>query len=185
MYKEGMLDKVLRFIKRFIPRRLFNALAPAYHTLLAYSGALVYGLPSRKLKVIGVTGTKGKSTTVYLASRFLEAGGLSVAAVGSLGFKIKDKEWPNDLKMTMPGRWKLQSFLRRALRAGCTHVIMEVPSEGLAQGRHRGVRFDAAVFTGLHREHLQAHGSYEAYRAAKELLFAGHPSAGARSCPPS
>lgn len=171
MYKEGLLDRTLRFIKRFIPKRLFNTAQPTYHKLLALSGALVSGNPSKKLKVIGVTGTKGKSTTVYMASKLLEAGGHRVAAVGSLGFKIKDEEWPNELKMTMPGRWKLQNFLRRALKAGCTHVVMEVPSEGLAQGRHLGIQFDCAVFTGLHREHLETHGTYEKYRAAKEVLF--------------
>jgi UDP-N-acetylmuramoyl-L-alanyl-D-glutamate--2,6-diaminopimelate ligase len=171
MYKEGVLDNVLRTAKRFIPRRLFSVVAPLYHRALARTGALVYGLPSRKLTVIGVTGTKGKSTVVYLTAKLLRAGGYPTASVGSLGFTIKDEHWPNELKMTMPGRFKLQKFLRRALKAGCTHVVMEVPSEGLAQGRHLGVRFDGAVFTGLHREHIQAHGSYENYRAAKELLF--------------
>lgn len=171
MYKEGLLDKILGSIKRVIPKRLFNAAQPSYHRLLAQTGALVHGLPSRKLTIIGVTGTKGKSTTVFLTAKLLEAGGHKVAAIGSLGFKIGNKEWPNELKMTMPGRWKLQNFLRRALKAGCSHVVMEVPSEGLSQGRHMGVHFDGAVFTGLHREHLDAHGTYENYRAAKEILF--------------
>lgn len=171
MYKEGLLDKTLRTIKRFIPKRVFSAAQPAYHKFLAQTGAWVSGNPSHKLKVIGVTGTKGKSTTVYLITKLLEDSGHAVAAVGSLGFKIKGEEWPNLIKNTMPGRWKLQNFLRRALKAGVTHVVMEVPSEGIAQNRHVGVRFDCAVFTGLHREHLEAHGTYKKYRAAKEVLF--------------
>lgn len=171
MFREGRLDTTLQAIKRLIPKRLFAAGAKLYHPLLSYTGALVYGLPSRRLKVIGVTGTKGKSTTVYFITKILHDAGVPVAAVGSLGFCIRDRQWPNTLKMTMPGRWKLQKFLRSAVSAGCTHVVMEVPSEGLAQGRHRGIRFSCAVFTGLHPEHLEAHGSLDAYRAAKQILF--------------
>lgn len=171
MFREGKLDKALRAIKRLIPEPVFDAAAKLYHPMLSYTGALVYGFPSRRLKVIGVTGTKGKSTTVFFITKILHDAGVPVAAVGSLGFRIRDREWPNTLKMTMPGRWKLQRFLRSALNAGCTHVVMEVPSEGLAQGRHRGIHFSCAVFTGLHPEHLESHGSLEAYRAAKQILF--------------
>lgn len=171
MFREGRLDTTLRAIKRFIPKPLFDLGAKIYHPFLSYTGALRYGFPSRKLKVIAVTGTKGKSTTVYFITRILEAAGKPVAACGSLGFKIRDREWPNELKMTMPGRWKLQKFLRQAVDAGCEFVVMEMPSEGLAQGRHRAVRVDAAVFTGIHPEHIESHGSLEAYRAAKQILF--------------
>src|ERR1700741_3159015 len=146
MFHEGSLDRILRKIKRLIPEPLFKWGATIYHPALAWTGALFYRFPSRKLKVIGVTGTKGKSTTVLLISRILEHAGHKVAAIGSLGYKINDREWPNTLKMTMPGRWRLQSFLRRAADAGCTHVVLECPSEGLAQGRHYGIRFDSAVF---------------------------------------
>lgn len=171
MFREGLLDTTLRFMKRFIPKRLFALGATVYHPMLAWTGALRYGFPSRKLKVIGVTGTKGKSTVVYLTALLLEGTGHPTAAIGSLGYKIKDKTWPNTLKMTMPGRWKIQKFLRQALNAGCTHVVMEVPSEGLAQGRHLGVRFDCAVLTNLHPEHIEAHGSFENYQKAKAILF--------------
>ena len=118
MFKEGLLDKILRGIKKLIPRSVFDFFAPMYHATLAYAGALIYGFPSRTMKVIGVTGTKGKSTVTYLISQILEANGNEVAAIGSLGYKIKDKEWPNTLKMTMPGRFRLQRFLREAKRAG-------------------------------------------------------------------
>lgn len=171
MFKEGLLDKTLRIIKRFIPRRLFAVGAKIYHPLLAWSGALFYRLPSRKLNVIGITGTKGKSTVTFLTAKLLEGAGHPVAAIGSLGYKIKHREWPNLLKMTMPGRWKMQKFLREAVRAGCTHVVIECPSEGLAQGRHLGVHFDCAVFTNIHPEHLEAHGGFENYKQAKAILF--------------
>ncbi|KKT81047.1 MAG: hypothetical protein A3B99_05420 [Candidatus Yanofskybacteria bacterium RIFCSPHIGHO2_02_FULL_44_12b] len=171
MFREGFIDKILRLIKKLIPKSVFNFLAPAYHAGLAYLGALVYGFPSRSMKVIGVTGTKGKSTVVFLTSKLLEGAGYKVAAVGSLGFKIKDKEWPNNLKMTMPGRFKLQKFLYEAKKVGCEFVVLEVTSEGIKQKRHLGIDFDCAVFTNLHKEHIESHGSFENYKTAKTELF--------------
>ncbi|OGN09241.1 MAG: hypothetical protein A3J46_04545 [Candidatus Yanofskybacteria bacterium RIFCSPHIGHO2_02_FULL_41_11] len=171
MFKESFLDKILYRTKKLIPKSIFNFFQPAYHTLLAYTGATLYGFSSRKLKVIGVTGTKGKSTVTYLVSRILEANGEAVAAIGSLGYKIKDKEWPNTLKMTMPGRFKLQRFLAQAKKAGCKYVVLEVTSEGIKQKRHLGINFDCAVFTNIHREHIESHGSFEKYFAAKQELF--------------
>ncbi len=171
MLNEGILDKILYQIRKLIPKSVFTFFQPYYHILLSYTGALVYGFPSKSMKIIGVTGTKGKSTTVYLASKVLEAGGHKVAAIGSLGYKILDREWPNTLKMTMPGRFRLQKFLAEAKKAGCTHVVLEVTSEGIKQKRHLGIEFDCAVFTNLHKEHIESHGSFENYAAAKQELF--------------
>jgi len=171
MFKEGFLDTTLRTIKRFVPKRLFVSAAKLYHPLLAWTGALFYRFPSHNLAVIGVTGTKGKSTVVFMVAKLLEDSGHPTAAIGSLGYKIRKRQWPNLLKMTMPGRWKLQKFLREAVNAGCTHAVVEVPSEGLAQGRHLGIRFDCAVMTNLHPEHIEAHGGFEQYKHAKGKLF--------------
>lgn len=166
------MDKSLKRIKKLIPKSVFDLFAPMYHTALAYAGAVMYGFPSRSMKVIGVTGTKGKSTTVFLITKILESVGEPVAAIGSLGFKIKDKEWPNTLKMTMPGRFKLQKFLAEARNAGCKYAVLEVTSEGIRQKRHIGINFDCAVFTNLHKEHIESHGSFENYYKAKQELFA-------------
>lgn len=171
MIKEGPLDKILYLIKKLIPKPVFEFFQPAYHRTLAYAGAMRYGFPSRGMKVIGVTGTKGKSTTVFLISKILETAGHKVAAIGSLGYKIDKKEWPNTLKMSMPGRFRLQRFLAEAKRAGCEFVVLEVTSEGIKQMRHLGVQFDTAVFTNIHREHLETHGSFENYLKAKQQLF--------------
>jgi len=151
---------------------VFNFFAPYYHAGLAHLGNILYGNPSKSLKIIGVTGTKGKSTTVFLISKIFEGAGIPVAAIGSLGFKIKEKEWPNTLKMTMPGRFKLQKFFYEAKKAGCKYVVLEVTSEGIKQKRHLGINFDCAVFTNLHKEHLESHGSFDNYYKAKQELFA-------------
>ncbi|MBP9822517.1 MAG: UDP-N-acetylmuramoyl-L-alanyl-D-glutamate--2,6-diaminopimelate ligase [Candidatus Pacebacteria bacterium] len=171
MIKESPIDKILYQIKKFIPKSVFEFFQPAYHRLLAWGGALRYGFPSNDMKLIGVTGTKGKSTTVYMIAKILEASGAKVAAIGSLGFKIKDREWPNTLKQTMPGRFRLQRFLSEAKKAGCDYVVLEVTSEGIKQYRHLGIKFDTAVFVNIHREHLENHGSFENYIKAKQELF--------------
>src|SRR3989344_4133237 len=171
MFKESSLDKILYRTKKLIPKLVFNFFAPYYHAGLAHLGSIIYGNPSKSVKVIGVTGTKGKSTSVFLISKIFEGAGIPVAAIGSLGFKIKEKEWPNTLKMTMPGRFKLHKFFYEAKKAGCKYVILEVTSEGIKQKRHLGINFDCAVFTNLHKEHLENHGSFENYYRAKQELF--------------
>ena len=171
MFREGIIDKILYKVKKLIPRSVFDFFAPLYHAGLAYAGAALYGFPTRSLKIISVTGTKGKSTTVFLISKIFEGASEPIAAIGSLGFKIKNNEWPNNLKMTMPGRFKLQKFFYEAKKAGCKYVVLEVTSEGIKQKRHLGINFDCAVFTNLHKEHLESHGSFENYYQAKQELF--------------
>ena len=172
MFREFfLLEKFLSVGRKLIPRPVFDFFQPWYHGILALSGAVFFGWPSRRLKVIGVTGTKGKSTTVFLIARFLEEAGWKTAAIGSLGYKIGDREWPNNLKMTMPGRWKIQKFLAEAVKENCRFAVLEVTSEGIKQKRHLGLKFDAAVFTNLEKEHIESHGSFEKYYLAKQELF--------------
>ena len=159
--------KIRNLFKKFIPFFLLSW----YHITLAFLGALIYGFPSKKLKVIGVTGTKGKSTTIELARLILENAGHKVASASSIKFKIDKKEELNKLKMTMPGRFKLQKFLRKAVKAGCKYAILEVTSEGILQHREKFIDFDIAVLTNLSPEHIERHGSFEKYREAKGKLF--------------
>lgn len=140
-----------------------------YHFVLSFLGALIYRFPSKNIKVIGVTGTKGKTSVVELVSRILEEAGYTTALIDSINFKIKDKQWKNDLKMTMPGRFKIQRFLRKA--KDCDYAVLEVTSEGILQYRHRFIDFNTAVFTNLSPEHIERHGSFEKYRQAKAELF--------------
>jgi len=154
-------------IKKFIPKFLLDW----YHLGLAFLGAALYGFPSKKLIVIGVTGTKGKSTVVDFCHRIFQEAGFDVASMSSIRFKINDDEKPNLLKMTMPGRFKIQKFLKTAADKGCKYMILEVTSEGIMQFRHRFIDFKIAVFTNLEPEHIERHGSFEKYRMAKGKLF--------------
>lgn len=142
-----------------------------YHFFLALIAALWYWFPSRALIVVGVTGTKGKTSTVELLHEILAESGQKVASSSSLRFRIGDEVTPNDLKMTMPGRFFLQRFLYRAQKAGCRYVALEVTSQGIMQHRHRFIKFDAAVLTNIAPEHIEAHGGFENYVAAKKSLF--------------
>src|SRR3989344_7067481 len=162
-----MIDSLARLGKKIIPRPVFAFFQPIYHWKLAWLAALYYGFPSRKLYVIGVTGTNGKSTVVdILHAIFTEAGWLTASA-SSIRFKIKNKEEINALKMTMPGRFRMQQFLYEASRAGCKYAIIEVTSEGIRQFRHKGIRFSLAVLTNVTSEHIESHGGFEKYRAEK------------------
>lgn len=134
-----------------------------YHQAMAFVAALVYWFPSRQLTVIGVTGTKGKSTVVELVAHILEYAGKKVAVSSSVRNESSG--------MTMPGRFFMQRLLRRGVRDGCTHAVIEVTSQGVTQSRHRFIAWDAAVFTNLAPEHIEAHGGFEQYRAAKVSFF--------------
>jgi len=163
-----MLDDIKKLFMRW---PLLRRLLPVYHFLWAAAGAVWYKNPSRDMVVIGVTGTKGKSSVVYLLSRALEREGVRTAALSSIEIKIGEKITPNNTKMTMPGRLFIWQFLAQAKEAGVKYVIIEVTSQGILQHRHRFIEFDTMVFTNLQPEHIEAHGSYEAYRDAKLAPF--------------
>jgi UDP-N-acetylmuramoyl-L-alanyl-D-glutamate--2,6-diaminopimelate ligase len=155
------------FLKKIIPKKLFDAAAPLYHRALAFWGALRYGFPSKKITVIGVTGTKGKSSTLEFLSAMLEAAHYRTAIASTIRFKIGEESDRNLFKMTMPGRSYLQQFLRRAAEEGCTHALVEMTSEGAKQFRHTWIDLDALIVTNISPEHIESHGSYEKYLDAK------------------
>ena len=158
---------MLYWIKRLLPKTLLDFLRIPYHFLLAWTGAIIFHHPSRKLTVIAVTGTKGKSTVVELVRTILEADGKKVASLSTIQFKVGDNTEPNLYKMTTPGRFFVQKFLRQAVDAKCTHAVIELTSEGARQFRHRFIELDALIFTNLTPEHIESHGSFENYKAAK------------------
>lgn len=161
------LENVLYHLKRLIPTSLFRAIQPLYHQTLAFVGALIYHFPSKEITIIGVTGTKGKSSVVEILNAIFEADGKRTAISGTIRFKIGEKSERNLYKMTMPGRFFIHRFLRDAVNAGCEIAIIEMTSEGARQFRHKFIHLDALVFTNISPEHIESHGSYEKYIAAK------------------
>ena len=156
-----------KVIKKILPAFVIGW----YHKILAVLAAVIYGRPSDKLIVIGVTGTNGKSTVVNLIAELLKAGGAKVGLTATANFKIGEEEWLNDQKMTMLGRFKTQKFLRELVKAGCRYAVIETSSEGVKQYRHLGINYDILIFTNLTPEHLEAHGGFDNYKKAKGKLF--------------
>lgn len=157
------------FLKKLFPESLFGL----YHWCMAQCAAFYYWFPSREMVVIGVTGTKGKTSTADFIWSVLTAGGYKTGLVSTAHFRIGKKEFLNPYHMTMPGRFLLQKFLHEMQKAGCTHCVIETTSEGIKQSRHAGIVYDMAVFTNLSPEHLQSHGgSFEEYKREKGKLFA-------------
>lgn len=162
---------MLRALKHLIPAPILGRILPAYHFTLAFLAAARYGFPSRRMILVGVTGTKGKTTTCALIAQIFAAQGHAVGMATTVNFKIREREWVNDTKQTMLGRFGLQRLLARMAKAGCTHAVIETSSEGILQYRHRFIDYDAAVFTNLTPEHLERHGGFDKYCEAKLKLF--------------
>ncbi len=154
-------------MKKQIPQSIKNI----YHLFQAILANVRYGFPSRKLKVIGVTGTNGKTTTVQMIAKILEEAGFKIAVASTINFKIGEKEWVNDTKFTTLSSWKLQKHLRESAKVGCEYAIVEVTSHALDQNRIWGVDLNVAVVTNVTREHLDYHETMEKYAKVKEKLF--------------
>lgn len=166
-----MGEKLINWLRDLIPKPIFEFFQPIYHWVLGFLGALIYGFPSKKLIVVGVTGTKGKTTVCYLIAQILNSAGLKTGMTTTVLFKIGDKEWINDTKQTMLGRFQLQKLLSEMVKEGCQYAVIETSSEGILQYRHRFIDYDVAVFTNLSPEHIERHGNFENYRDAKIKLF--------------
>ncbi len=151
-------------------RKIFYAipgLVPFYHFLLSIIGAIFYGHPSKKIFVVGITGTKGKTTTVEILNAILEAASKKTALISSLRVKVGGESEKNRTGNSMPGRFFLQKFLKKATDTGCAYAIVEVTSQGVVYSRHRFIDWNAAILTNLAPEHVEAHGTFENYRRAK------------------
>ncbi|MDP9319880.1 MAG: UDP-N-acetylmuramoyl-L-alanyl-D-glutamate--2,6-diaminopimelate ligase [Chloroflexota bacterium] len=147
------------------------AVVPDVRAALADLAAEFFDHPTEKLKVVGVTGTDGKTTTVHLVSDVLEAAGERTGYATTVDFKLTDHEWANDTRQSTQEAVELQEFCAELLVAGGTWGVLEATSHALALRKIRGIDVDVAVFTNLSPEHLDFHGTLQAYLEAKGILF--------------
>ncbi len=138
---------------------------------LAYLSAAIHGFPARKLTVIGVTGTDGKTTTCNMIYQILLAAGIRAGIISTVNAVIGSNELDTGFHVTTPEAPDVQRYLRQMVDAGLTHVVLETTSHGLSQHRVTACEYDIAVITNVTHEHLDYHGSYENYLAAKGRLF--------------
>lgn len=136
---------------------------------LGQAASKFHGHPSRKMHVTGITGTNGKTTTTYLMESILKAAGKRPGVIGTISHRFGGRIVKAE--NTTPGAGEINRLLDDMVRSGTTHVVMEVSSHALDQRRVEGIDFDTAVFTNLTHDHLDYHGDFDSYRAAKKLLF--------------
>ncbi len=154
-------------MQKIIPQKLKNF----YHLAQAIGANVYYGFPAKKIKVIGVTGTNGKTTTCQMIAKILEESGKKVAMISTINFKLGKKEWVNKTKFTTVSALATQKFIAEAVREKCDYLILETSSHSLDQYRVWGIPYDIAVITNITREHLDYHKTIAEYRRAKLKLF--------------
>jgi UDP-N-acetylmuramoyl-L-alanyl-D-glutamate--2,6-diaminopimelate ligase len=152
-----------------LPQRATKIKVADVREALARVAASFYGNPSLKLKVIGVTGTNGKTTVSFMVKSILEATGIKTGLLGTVHYEIGDRVIP--AQRTTPESLEVQHMMAQMVKAGCQACVMEVSSHALEQKRVHGIEFDVAIFTNLTRDHLDFHGTMEDYFAAKRKLF--------------
>ena len=152
-----------------IPQRATKIRVADVREAMARAATSYYQNPSAKLKVIGVTGTNGKTTVAFMIKAILEAAGIKTGLMGTVRYEIGDRVIP--AQRTTPESLEVQQMMAQMLRAECRACVMEVSSHALEQKRVVGVQFDVGIFTNLTRDHLDYHGTMENYFAAKQKLF--------------
>jgi len=158
----------MHYLKNLVPQSIKNI----YHLAQAIVANIFFGFPSRKLKVIGITGTNGKTTTVQMITKILEEAGKKVAMASTINFSINGQEEKKLSHFTTESSFAVQKFIKQAVQAGCEYLVLETSSHSLDQYRVWGVEYDTAVITNVTREHLDYHRTMEKYRDAKKMLFA-------------
>lgn len=154
-----------------LPPGMAAAVVPDSRAALAHLAAAWHGYPARRLRVIGVTGTEGKTTTIELIAAILQAAGLPAGMISTVQARVGDEEMDTGLHVTTPDAPDVQRYLAQMVERGARYALLEATSHGLAQRRVDACEFDVAVVTNITRDHFDYHGSYEAYREAKALLF--------------
>lgn len=157
----GIIKKILgqEFINKF------------YHLPMAMLANIIYGFPTRGMKVIGVTGTDGKTTTVNMIYEILKAAGKKVSMISTVNAQVAGKSYETGFHITSPGRFTVQKFAKMAKNNGDEYLVLEVTSHALDQYRFWGIKFFTGVITNITHEHLDYHKTYENYLKAKVKLL--------------
>ena len=163
----------------FASSRATRIKVPDAREALAWAAAAFYQHPAKKLRVIGVTGTNGKTTVAFMVKQILEAAGVNCGLIGTVRYEIGERVIP--AQRTTPEALDIQQMMAQMLRADCQACVMEVSSHALEQKRVCAVEFDVAIFTNLTQDHLDYHGTMENYFAAKKKLFAALADANKRA----
>src|SRR3989344_1520594 len=153
---ENNMEKVFALGRRIIPKALFNFAQNPYHYLLALLAGLIHRFPARQIKVIAVTGTKGKTTVCELLGFILSEAGHKASVSSTLRSE-----------RSTPGRFALQKFLGQGVKEKSEYAVLEMTSQAVTQYRHKFIPFEVLIYTGIHPEHIEAHGSFENYLNAK------------------
>ena len=157
-----MLYEIKNIFRKIVPYSLILFI----HKVRVVYANCRYGFPARKLKIIAVAGTKGKTTTTNMIARILEGSGHKVAMLSTANFQIGEKKWLNNVKLTTPSPAYVQSFLKKAVEADCEYAILEASSHGMVQSRYWGIDFQTVVITNLTSDHLDYHKTFENYKSS-------------------
>ncbi len=162
---------IRKIVKSFIPTSLFSKVEPLGHLIEAIIYNMLYGFPGRKFKVIGVTGTNGKTTTTYMIHRMMREAGYSVGLMTTVAYGANDDIRNQTYHMTNVPIPALMKRLKWMRKQGVEWLVLETTSHALAQNRVWGIPYSVAVMTNVTHEHLDFHGTFENYRDAKRKLF--------------
>lgn len=154
-------------MKKLVPQSIKNI----YHLGQAILANFWYGFPSQKIKVIGVTGTNGKTTTVQMITKILEEAGKKVAMASTINFRINGLEEKNLSHYTTESSFAIQNFIKKSVQEKCEYLVLETSSHSIDQYRVWGINYHTAVITNITREHLDYHKTMESYRKVKLKLF--------------
>lgn len=160
-----------KIVKALIPRKLFKQIEPTGHLVETMLANIRYGFPARGLKVIGVTGTDGKTTTTTIIWTMLKEAGYNVGYMTTIGYGTTKWQKANHVHMTSMQAFPLMRRIRELRKEGIEWLVLETTSHALAQNRIWGIPYSVAVMTNVNHEHLDYHGTFENYRAAKRRLF--------------
>lgn len=164
-----------KILKKFLSNRLSPETINSLHKIEAVLAAMRYGFPAKKLKIIGVTGTNGKTSVCHYTRQLLEEVGHKTGMITTVAIVIAGKRTLNKTKMTTLGAFELHRLLKQCVDAGCEYAIVETTSHALTQNRVYGIYYETVIFTNLSHEHLDYHKTMDEYQKAKEKLFSNRP----------